>query len=1012
MKKLLFSLLSLLMVCGLAWTGSSALAATAADGETVSLAIYPQQLNESGTADNLYSVQVTCLKKGATESEAVTKTTASAGDPHAVFDGCVPTDTYVVTLHKEGYKDTVVETLAGEERHGSMVGLDLYIVMKKAESAPVANGVKVSGKVTATGWGGMFSDSYAELLNSEGALVAKKALEMNSNLRCYTYEFTEVQSGSYGLSITALTSNGRCFKKTETVVVTSDDVEKDIVLEEYAGIVTMYVMPQYLSDGIPTTLYGVTGVLTKQGTSESVTKTTGTEGDPRLGFQCDTNGRYSVTLSKDGYKDTTIQNIKVWEENHGSVNGVTLNIVMQEEAPIVESDEVTLVGEVSLGSHTDITLNEKLQLVCKTEDGTTKTLTSAIENGKYAFAGVPKNAYDSLLVVTTVYGSYGSVSYEASSLLQVKTPANGVLDLLTATPVNDTITQNIELERIGFSVKGSVKNAVNGSGLAGVTVKLGDDLTVQTAENGYGTSEGDFTFNVVTATQLSFEFSKSGFTTVTKDTTISMAAVDVDGVVVLDPVAMTPQAQEYTLTGKAGIRPSTPLKDVVVELWASQFIENQGYVKGDKLGVDTTDAEGAWSLKYTGFADDMVYLIARHANIETEEMQRQVSYLLNQTSIDIYGSPILYGMVNCQATQDAEAATPTVNLTWEWPQALRNGYVNENGEGTYEITMVSIFRTVHRADEDYMVKVCDTITVANTLPLTSFVDAGVQYPLSVDSTYTYSFSVQYSGKPDYKTVEVKDSANLTVKIAAKPVDPVKESFELTLQVNDTTMGKVEGAGKYEEGTRVTIKAIAKEGYVFEAWKTKDGAAEISKATEYSFVLSSDSTLKAFFAAKPVDPVKDSFELTLNCDAAMGKVEGAGKYEKGTEVTIKATANEGYVFVAWVSGNDTVAKTAEHKLTLVSDSILTAVFVKDEKPVDPTANEDREQAAWNVYTEGQTMVLRSTAACQYDVYNLAGALVKRAKTNANEYRIAVNNSGLYIIRRISATGTSVKKVMVR
>lgn len=889
-----------------------------------------------------------------------------------------------------------------------------------------ADGVKVSGDVTAEGLTSLasYGTSFVELQNANGDRIRTdiKSVLVNEQTREQkkVYEFNNVQEGSYTLwavFVAAVSGKPVVYsKKIENVQVASVDVAQNIELREDGGHVMMGVTAKYMyyyaeNSGYPKVLDGVQITCQKKGTNESeIHINSENENGGQVYFYCDTVSVYSVTLHKTGYADTT-HDTKALSLQYGSMYPTMLTIVMN-EAPIVESDEVTLVGEVSLGSHTDITLNEKLQLVCKTEDGTTKTLTSAIENGKYAFAGVPKNAYDSLLVVTTVYGSYGSVSYEASSLLQVKTPANGVLDLLTATPVNDTITQNIELERIGFSVKGSVKNAVNGSGLAGVTVKLGDDLTVQTAENGYGTSQGDFTFNVVTATQLSFEFSKSGFTTVTKDTTISMAAVDVDGVVVLDPVAMTPQAQEYTLTGKAGIRPSTPLKDVVVELWASQFIENQGYVKGDKLGVDTTDAEGAWSLKYTGFADDMVYLIARHANIETEEMQRPVSYLLNQTSIDIYGSPILYGMVNCQATQDAEAATPTVNLTWEWPQALRNGYVNENGEGTYEITMVSIFRTVHRADEDYMVKVCDTITVANTLPLTSFVDAGVQYPLSVDSTYTYSFSVQYSGKPDYKTVEVKDSANLTVKIAAKPVDPVKESFELTLQVNDTTMGKVEGAGKYEEGTRVTIKAIAKEGYVFEAWKTKDGATEISKATEYSFVLSSDSTLKAFFAAKPVDPVKDSFELTLNCDAAMGKVEGAGKYEKGTEVTIKATANEGYVFVAWVSGNDTVAKTAEHKLILVSDSILTAVFVKDEKPVDPTANEDREQAAWNVYTEGQTMVLRSTAACQYDVYNLAGALVKRAKTNANEYRIAVNNSGLYIIRRISATGTSVKKVMVR
>ena len=97
--------------------------------------------------------------------------------------------------------------------------------------------------------------------------------------------------------------------------------------------------------------------------------------------------------------------------------------------------------------------------------------------------------------------------------------------------------------------------------------------------------------------------------------------------------------------------------------------------------------------------------------------------------------------------------------------------------------------------------------------------------------------------------------------------------------------------------------------------------------------------------------------------------------------------------------------------MTDDRVITAVFAA-KQPRPNTANEDREQAAWSAYAENGQIVLRSNAACRYDVYNMAGVLVKCAQANANEYRIGVDNSGMYIVRRITSTGISVKKVMVR
>ena len=66
-----------------------------------------------------------------------------------------------------------------------------------------------------------------------------------------------------------------------------------------------------------------------------------------------------------------------------------------------------------------------------------------------------------------------------------------------------------------------------------------------------------------------------------------------------------------------------------------------------------------------------------------------------------------------------------------------------------------------------------------------------------------------------------------------------------------------------------------------------------------------------------------YQLTLEASPAEGgTVEGAGKYEEGEEVTISATANEGYAFVEWGDGDANASRT----YTMPgSASTLTATF---------------------------------------------------------------------------------------
>lgn len=70
------------------------------------------------------------------------------------------------------------------------------------------------------------------------------------------------------------------------------------------------------------------------------------------------------------------------------------------------------------------------------------------------------------------------------------------------------------------------------------------------------------------------------------------------------------------------------------------------------------------------------------------------------------------------------------------------------------------------------------------------------------------------------------------------------------------------------------------------------------------------------------------------DDAMGTVAGAGKYDRDSEVTLTATANDGYEFVNWTNAaNETIGTEATLTFTATQDSTIKANF-KAQEPLAP------------------------------------------------------------------------------
>lgn len=169
--------------------------------------------------------------------------------------------------------------------------------------------------------------------------------------------------------------------------------------------------------------------------------------------------------------------------------------------------------------------------------------------------------------------------------------------------------------------------------------------------------------------------------------------------------------------------------------------------------------------------------------------------------------------------------------------------------------------------------------------------------LSIDTTYTFTMG----------NMDIKYSARFTIN-----------SYKVVLNC-DATQGEFTGSGEYKYDSRVTIKANAYTGYSFVGWY--DGDKLISDKAEYSFTMGAFSVT---YTARFIELLK----VTLDYNRMEGSVTGGGYYYNDSNVTIKATAKEGYAFIGWYEGETLVSEKAEYTISNISENIkYTAKFNK-------------------------------------------------------------------------------------
>ncbi len=156
--------------------------------------------------------------------------------------------------------------------------------------------------------------------------------------------------------------------------------------------------------------------------------------------------------------------------------------------------------------------------------------------------------------------------------------------------------------------------------------------------------------------------------------------------------------------------------------------------------------------------------------------------------------------------------------------------------------------------------------------------------LTAVAEYGYHFTQWSDGVTDNpRSVTVQNSATYTAQFEIN-------SYILTVQSSNPTIGTTSGGGSYNYLTPVNITANPNAGYHFTQWS--DGNTDNPRLV----TVTQNATYIAQFAI-------NSYAVgVVSGNTSMGSVSGSGTYNHNATATMTATAFYGYHFVQWSDGN--------------------------------------------------------------------------------------------------------------
>ena len=137
----------------------------------------------------------------------------------------------------------------------------------------------------------------------------------------------------------------------------------------------------------------------------------------------------------------------------------------------------------------------------------------------------------------------------------------------------------------------------------------------------------------------------------------------------------------------------------------------------------------------------------------------------------------------------------------------------------------------------------------------------------------------------------------------------------TISVNvGSGSGTVSGGGTVAEGDDAMIRATASDGWTFSHWSC-NGTVYTSRVWTFSDVRK-DYVCSAYFTKNPTSS-PDYYTISVHVGSGSGTVDGGGRVTVvegstlGQEVTISATASDGWTFSKWICNGSITYTSREH-----------------------------------------------------------------------------------------------------
>ncbi len=139
-------------------------------------------------------------------------------------------------------------------------------------------------------------------------------------------------------------------------------------------------------------------------------------------------------------------------------------------------------------------------------------------------------------------------------------------------------------------------------------------------------------------------------------------------------------------------------------------------------------------------------------------------------------------------------------------------------------------------------------------------------------------------------------------------------------------------------------------------------------------------------------VNPLYNVTLvSANETMGTVSESGIIVENGYFTAVATANEGYEFVAWMNGSETVSTAAVYVFQVTEDITLTAVFQ------EKVGIEDVDMDNVTIYSSDSRIFVRGAEGYDVYVYDVNGRMMDRQLNAPEAIEFRMTATGVYLVK---------------